>query len=189
MNAKSKTGSMLCFCAGVIILLLLDQLTKQAAQQTLQGNDAFPIIAGIFELRYLENKGSAFGMLQGQRGLFIMMAVLMFFFIPYIYYKIPLTKRFWYLRVIAVLFLSGAAGNAIDRIRYGYVIDFFYFSLIDFPIFNVADIYVTVSTFLLIILILFYYRDEDFAQIHVFQKPEKAGSDVTSDAASDKEDS
>lgn len=178
MNAKSKTGSMLCFCTGVIALLFLDQLTKQAAQQMLQGKDAFPLIAGIFELRYLENKGSAFGMLQGQRGLFIMMAVLMLFFIPYIYYKIPLTKRFWYLRVIAVLFLSGAVGNAVDRIRYGYVIDFFYFSLIDFPIFNVADIYVTVSTFLLMILILFYYRDEDFAQIHIFPKSGKKKSDA-----------
>lgn len=170
MVVKSKAKSMLYFTIGVIVLILLDQVTKQAAQNLLQEKDAFPIIPGVFELQYLENRGSAFGMLQGKRSLFLVMAGLMLLFIPYVYYKIPLTKRFVYLRVIAVLFLAGAVGNAVDRVVHGYVIDFFYFSLIDFPVFNVADIYVTVSTFLLIVLILFYYRDEDFEQIHIFSK-------------------
>ena len=57
-----------------------------------------------------------------------------------------------------------------DRLLHGYVVDFFYFSLIDFPIFNVADIYVTVSSALLIVLIFFYYTDEDFEQIQIFHK-------------------
>lgn len=170
MEAKSKMKSMLCFVMGVIVLILLDQATKQMAQNLLQGKSAFPIIPGVFELQYLENRGSAFGMLQGKRSLFVVMAGLMLLVIPYVYYKIPLTKHFWYLRVIAALFLAGAVGNAVDRVVHGYVIDFFYFSLINFPIFNVADIYVTVSTFLLIVLILFYYRDEDFEQIHIFSK-------------------
>lgn len=176
MEAKSKKTSMLCFGVSAILLILLDQLTKQFAQRMLKGENAFSIILGVFELQYLENRGSAFGFMQGQRTLFVMMAVLMLFFIPYVYYKIPLTKHFWYLRVIATLFLSGAVGNAIDRIAYGYVIDFFYFSLIDFPVFNVADIYVTVSTFLLIVLILFYYKEEDFEQIHIFQKLKRIGN-------------
>lgn len=51
----------------------------------------------------------------------------------------------------------------IDRVRLHYVVDFIYFSLIDFPIFNVADIYVTVSMILLLILVLFYYKEEDFS--------------------------
>ena len=57
---------------------------------------------------------------------------------------------------------AGGIGNLIDRVRLNYVVDFIYFSLIDFPVFNVADIYVTVSMFLLLILVLFYYKDEDF---------------------------
>ena len=65
------------------------------------------------------------------------------------------------LRVIAVLFLAGAAGNFIDRVRQGFVVDFFYFSLINFPIFNVADIYVTVSMIVLILLCAFYYHDHE----------------------------
>ena len=50
----------------------------------------------------------------------------------------------------------------IDRVQYNYVVDFFYFKLIDFPIFNVADIYVSVSCVLLAILVIFFYKDEDF---------------------------
>ncbi len=167
MKTLSRKGSMICFAVSTVLLVLLDQITKQAAQKLLQGQEAYPIIRGVFELQYLENKGSAFGLLQGQRIFFILIAGFMLFFIPYVYYKIPLVKRFWYLRVTAILFLAGAVGNAADRLLHGYVIDFFYFSLIDFPIFNVADIYVTVSAFLLIILILFYYNDEDFEQIHI----------------------
>ena len=60
---------------------------------------------------------------------------------------------------------SGALGNFIDRIAHRYVVDFFYFELIDFPVFNVADIYVTVSAVLLILLILFYYKEDELSQI------------------------
>ena len=170
MEAKSKGRSIAAFAISVVALIILDQITKLAAQNLLRGQDAYRIIPGVFELQYLENRGSAFGLLQGQRVFFVVMAGLMVFIIPYVYYRIPLTRRFWYLRVIACLFLAGAVGNAVDRLIHGYVIDFFYFSLIDFPIFNVADIYVTVSTFLLILLMLFYYQDEDFEQIHIFFK-------------------
>ena len=65
-----------------------------------------------------------------------------------------------------IIFLSaGAIGNYIDRVSNNYVVDFIYFSLIDFPVFNVADIYVTVAIFFLLILILFYYKDEDLDEI------------------------
>ena len=169
-QSKIKLKQMLCFFLCTILLIGIDQASKQAAQQMLRGRAAFPMIPGVFELLYLENRGSAFGLLQGQKALFLTMAAIMLFLIPYIYTKIPMTRRFLYFRVIAVLFLSGAVGNAIDRMMNGYVIDFFYFSLIDFPIFNVADIYVTVSTILLIVLMLFYYKDEDFDQIHLFSR-------------------
>ena len=69
------------------------------------------------------------------------------------------------IRLLIVLILSGAVGNMIDRIRYQYVIDFLYFKWIDFPVFNIADCYVTVGFILLIILILFKYKDEDFERI------------------------
>jgi signal peptidase II len=64
--------------------------------------------------------------------------------------------------VLLVLVASGAIGNMIDRLSQNYVVDFVYFSLINFPIFNVADIYVTCSTVGLILAILFYYKEDDF---------------------------
>ena len=60
---------------------------------------------------------------------------------------------------------AGAIGNMIDRMFRKYVVDFIYFRLIDFPVFNVADIYVTVAAVLLIVLVVFYYKDEDFDKI------------------------
>lgn len=170
MKTLTKKRSMFLLICSTAVLFALDQATKYAARRELKEHAPVPLIPGVFELQYLENRGSAFGFLQGQRVLFIVMAVLILFLIPYIYYRIPLTGRFLYLRIIASMYLAGAAGNAADRIVYGYVTDFFYFSLIDFPVFNVADIYVTVSTFFLIVLLLFYYKEEDFAQIHIFSK-------------------
>ena len=73
-----------------------------------------------------------------------------------------MTGRYLPLRLCAVGIIAGAWGNCIDRIRLNYVVDFLYFKLIDFPIFNVADIYVTVSTFTMALLICFYYKEEDF---------------------------
>ena len=169
---QSKKWRMVLFGIITFFLIILDQIAKRAAQINLRGKEDFTIWQGVFELHYLENRGSAFGMLQGQRTFFIIMAVLVLMIVPYIYSKIPFTKHFLYLRLVAVLFLAGAVGNAVDRIIYGYVIDFFYFSLINFPVFNVADIYVSVGTFALILLVWFYYTDEDFEQIHLFHSHE-----------------
>ena len=66
------------------------------------------------------------------------------------------------MHIVLALVASGAAGNMIDRIHNDYVIDFIYFVIINFPIFNVADIYVTVATFIFAVLLLFYYKDNDF---------------------------
>ena len=65
------------------------------------------------------------------------------------------------IRIVAVLIVAGAIGNMIDRVVHQYVIDFFYFKLINFPIFNVADIYVVVACILFILLMLFYYKEEE----------------------------
>ena len=74
----------------------------------------------------------------------------------------PVSRRMLPLRLITVALAAGAIGNMIDRIVHHYVVDFIYFCLIDFPIFNVADIYVTCSCVLALILIFFYYEDEEF---------------------------
>jgi signal peptidase II len=117
-------------------------------------------------LRYLENRGIAFGMFQGKYAMQIVFTVLILLALLYLYLcRIPAGRRFRWLNLAAVLFFSGAIGNFIDRIHNNYVVDFFYFCLIDFPIFNVADIYVTAAAFLVLILGIFYYKEEDYDAI------------------------
>jgi signal peptidase II len=74
------------------------------------------------------------------------------------------------LQTALLLVASGAVGNMIDRIRNQYVIDFFYVKAIDFPVFNVADIYVTVGAFLLIIALLFVYEEKELSFWKLFSK-------------------
>lgn len=158
---KALTGAVIAF-----LLIAIDQITKLAAIARLKEHGPVSIWQGVFELKYLENRGAAFGLMQNKRYLFLVMTALVLIIIIYLYLKrIPNERRYIILNVIAILFFSGAIGNFIDRLHYGYVVDFFYFSLINFPIFNVADIYVTVGAGLLIFMGLFYYTEEDFDKI------------------------
>ena len=159
---KMSTKYLIRVSISVILLILLDQLTKIWAVVRLKDQPAISLIRGVFEL---ENRGSAFGMMQGARVFFIISTIVLFLLVCVIYIRIPKEKMYLPLRVIAVLFLAGAAGNFIDRVRQGFVVDFFYFSLINFPIFNVADIYVTTATIALIVFILFYYKEADLERI------------------------
>lgn len=147
------------------LLVLLDQYTKYLAVLNLKGKNPFIILKDIFQLQYLENSGAAFGILQNKRIFFYLCAILIVCLVAYFYHKVPMEQKFLPLRICGVLLVSGALGNLIDRARLNYVVDFFYFKLIDFPIFNVADIYVTLSAFMLILLIIFYYKEEDFDRI------------------------
>ena len=150
--------SALIWCA---LAVIADQFTKWLAVTLLKDKEPFVLIPGVFEFRYLENRGAAFGIFQGKQYLFLIGGVLILLLIGYIYGKILSQKRFGLLRLCAVLVASGAVGNMIDRMIQNYVVDFFYFSLIDFPIFNVADCYVVIGCFLFAFLIFFYYKDEE----------------------------
>ena len=147
-----------------VVLILLDQLTKKAAVLQLKGQEAVPVIKDIFELYYLENRGAAFGILQGRQSVFLIIAIAAMVILVYIYVKMPVSRRFMLLRVLLVFIAAGAVGNFIDRAVQGYVVDFFYISAINFPIFNVADIYVTCAVILLIVAVLFYYKDDDWSE-------------------------
>ena len=150
----------------IIIAVVLDQVTKYLAVMHLKGKPAIPIISDVFELQYLENHGAAFGIMQNQQLFFLVTSVLISIVCIYVYFKLPMIKRYNLLRLCLIFIVSGAIGNMIDRIRFQYVIDFLYFKLIDFPIFNVADIYVTVSAIGLVLLILFYYKDDEINEIY-----------------------
>ena len=145
----------------IAVLLGLDQWTKQLAVLHLKDQNPFVIWDGVFELRYSINKGAAFGILQNQRIFFIISTCLVLAAILYCYHKIPATKKNLPLLILCVSVTAGALGNFIDRLYLEYVIDFLYFKLINFPIFNVADIYITVSCFVFMFLMFFFYKEED----------------------------
>ena len=171
---ETKTNTLKKAVIGMIlsvVLIVIDQMTKLMAIHGLMNQQPFVILDGIFELHYLENRGAAFGILQGKKAFFIIFTILVLAFIAYIYLKrIPDEKKFRLLDDICILFFAGALGNFIDRVFRNYVVDFFYFKLIDFPIFNVADIYVTVAAFAMIILGLFYYKEDDYNKIFPAKK-------------------
>ena len=169
MEKKSR-GSIkgfLIFIVCAIALVLLDQCTKIVAVSNLKGKKSLVLIDGVLEFFYLENTGTAWGLMSGARTLFIILTVVIMAVLCYAVIKMPLTKRMLPLRVICTVMAAGAVGNFIDRLVLGYVRDFIYFSLIDFPIFNVADIYVTLSLIGFAIVIFFVYKEEEFKFLKV----------------------
>lgn len=160
-----KKGKWLVLIVGILILTALDQLTKHLAMFYLKGKESVSIIKNVFELTYVENRGAAFGILQNHREFFLILTAVALIAMAWVYWKIPAKKKYTPLSVILLVLMAGAIGNMIDRGLQGYVVDFFYFKLIDFPVFNVADIYVTVSCFVAVILLLFAYKETDFEEI------------------------
>ena len=146
----------------LILLVCVDQFTKYTAVLKLKNQPAFNIIDGVLEFNYLENRGAAFGMLQNQKSFFVFVAVIFLGVIIYVLIKTPDDKKYTKLHFLLVMIAGGAIGNMIDRLKLDYVVDFIYIVLINFPIFNVADMYVTFSTVILIIQILFVYSENDF---------------------------
>lgn len=160
-----------------VVLLALDQITKYFAKLNFADGDSFVIIPNALKFIYHENEGAAWGIFSGRASLLTMITVVAVAIMAYLFFKLPRTKKYNALRYVLVFIAAGAAGNnLIDRVLFGHVIDFIYFELIDFPVFNVADIYITCSTVLFAILLLFYYKDDDFSCLSKKKKDEKIES-------------
>lgn len=149
------------FILGLIILVALDQITKWLVVVKLKPIHDIPIIEGIFHLTYVENRGAAFGIFQGKHLFFIVITLIVITGVTVYYYKLPKEKKYYWMRFSLILLVSGAIGNLIDRIRLNYVIDFLYFKLIDFPVFNIADICVVIGVSILSIFILLVPDEKD----------------------------
>ena len=164
MHRRLKTGLLW------LALILADQWTKLWALKALRGKDPIPLIPGVLELSYLENRGAAFGIFQNRQWFFILVTLLVLAGLIYLSGRIPDDRRYLPMRICFYLIGAGAVGNLIDRIFRTFVVDFIYFRLIDFPIFNVADIYVTTAAVLLVVLVVFFYKEEDMDQVFSFGK-------------------
>lgn len=154
-----------------IILVTLDQVSKYWARTSLQEDGPISIIPGVFKLQYHENTGAVWGIMSGKTGFLAIISLILLAILLFLYFKIPQKRRYLPIQIIWVFIMAGALGNIIDRIMLRYVVDFLYFELINFPIFNMADSYLTVSSLLLFILGIFYYKDEDLEFIDsIFKK-------------------
>lgn len=153
-----------------VLLVFIDQAGKRAAFLFLRDAD-IELIPGVLELHYLENKGAAWGMMQDQTWILIVITAIVLIVIACVFFrlsmgitpngKVPLGNQFRLLRFCLVLLAAGALGNLIDRVMNHYVIDFIYVSLIDFPVFNFADCFVSIAAVLILYCILFRYKDMD----------------------------
>ena len=133
MNKEKKSRIIMLLIDVLIaaVLLVFDQFTKHLAVVHLKGQAPYVLIDGVLELQYLENRGSAFGMLQNQK-VFILfvgivfLAVLLFFLL-----KLPEQKKFRIVHILLAVIIAGGIGNMIDRFRLDYVVDFISFVLIN----------------------------------------------------------
>lgn len=141
----------------IAILIGLDQLSKYWALNYLKDAESIPVIQNMFHLTYVENRGAAFGMFQNNQIIFIVVAILASIFGLYYLH----TKKVHLVGKIGILLIiSGAIGNLIDRVRLGFVVDYFDFRIIWEYVFNVADVFVVVGTMLLCVYILFFEDKE-----------------------------
>ena len=162
MNTKNKIKIYIIPILCIGLLVAFDQITKFIVRTSFALYESHPLIKNVFHLTYIQNTGIAWGMFKNGRIIFLILTVLVLLVLCRLLRKnSKMNRRFTPIRVCLVFLVSGAIGNMIDRISLHYVVDFFDFRLINFPIFNVADIYVTVSMIVLILLCAFYYHDHE----------------------------
>lgn len=172
-----------------VILVAIDQAVKFWVRQTLMNKNPLIFIPDVFSFQYHENTGAVWGIMSGKAQFLSIFTLIILLFIVFLYLKIPQDRKFKALRIITVFILAGAVGNLIDRIFLGHVVDFIYFELINFPLFNVADSYLTVSCILLFLLAVFYYKDSDFAFLdQIFSSKKKASSENKENSTGDSND-
>lgn len=169
-TGTGKKSRFLRACGDLAIsgcLILGDQVSKYLVRAYLRPLPGGRIVLadGILELQYLENRGAAFGMLEDRGWLFCIFALAVILVTGTLCIRCPSGRRLLPFRLSMVFILAGAAGNLTDRVARGYVTDFIYFRLIHFPVFNGADICVTIGTCLLMILLVFRYRDDDLSWV------------------------
>jgi signal peptidase II len=143
----------------IVLITVLDQITKLLVTKYIEYGEKIPIIKNFFFLTYHENTGAAWGILPNGRYFFIAITILLS--IVMIYYLFKTNNKYY--KVSLTLILGGAIGNLIDRITKGKVVDFldFYFGSYNFPTFNVADSSIVIGTFLLAFFILLIYKEQE----------------------------
>ena len=140
------------------LVVILDQLAKVLVASNIGPYDCIHIIPGLFDFVYVKNTGAAFSILSGNTGFLSVISVLFCIGVGvYWYIKKPAHPL---LKTSLTLLFAGALGNAIDRVCYGFVVDFISTAFMNFPVFNIADIAITFGAALLVIYFIFFDKDD-----------------------------
>jgi signal peptidase II len=134
----------------LVLILVLDQVTKYLASINLLEGQTIPVINGIFHITLVHNTGAAFGLFQAHSGTFVVLSIIVSALILYLNYR--WMNKGTLVTCVLALIVGGAIGNLIDRLRFGYVVDFLDFRI--WPVFNVADSAISIGTIILIIYII-----------------------------------
>lgn len=149
---------MISYLIVAALLVVCDQLVKYWVVSNLSLGEAMNVIPNVFSLTYYQNSGAAWSILQGQMWFF---AIVTFVAVPlciWLLWKNCRGSKFYSLALGLVI--AGALGNFIDRMRLGYVVDMFQTDFMNFPIFNVADMCLTIGVVMVFIYALFEERFE-----------------------------
>jgi signal peptidase II len=143
-----------------VLVIILDQASKWWIVRHMDLYQSIPVITNFFAITSHRNRGAAFGILQNQQWLFIVVTVCVVAAI--IYFLIKAKKETMLTRISLSLILGGAIGNLVDRIRTGEVVDFFHFQFgtYQFPIFNVADSAICIGVTLFVLATFFASKDK-----------------------------
>ena len=167
-----KIGRVLIPLVSVLIMVGLDQWTKYLTILYLSDGREVKVLGDALVITYVQNRGMAWGLFQNGQVIFAILTPIAIAAILFLYVRTPWEPEYRPIRIAEVMLIGGAIGNLIDRVfRYdpvdgslfhGYVVDMIYVKAIKFPVFNVADMFVTVAFFLMIFLLIFVYNEDEF---------------------------
>ncbi len=146
---------------GVIVLFFIDKYTKLWAIKNIKDKEPINIIDGVFELSYVENKGAAWGMFEGATLFFALITLVVLVAVIWVFISLGKSKKDKVLKFALVVFTSGVLGNFYERMLYHKVVDMLHFYLIEYPVFNVADVFIVISSILIAVLLIFFYKEDE----------------------------
>lgn len=141
-----------------LLIVAADQFTKYLVVANIPLYQDIPFIPGLLGLTYVQNDGAAFSSFRGMQWLFALIFLFFTLAILYEYFRKPMPFRTWERWAIAAVY-GGGLGNMVDRVRLGYVVDMIETKFMDFPVFNVADCFITCGCILLIVSLAFFNKE------------------------------
>lgn len=140
-----------------VLIVAADQITKLLVLDRIALHGNVKAIPGVFHLTYVQNTGAAFSSFQGMRWLFVGIFLVLTVVLLVEYFKKPMPFTVFDRFCLAAIY-GGALGNVIDRVRLGYVVDMICTDFMDFPVFNIADCFITCGSLLLLVHLIFFNK-------------------------------